>query len=470
MATGDTAMNISRPTPQKGTGGDPRCHTDSGYSSGNSSPDVKEAKSILPPRLSDQSPIKLNWQTWMRFKKDPDQEIVERFDFVINAILPLLRDRMKANEIRSGNAWSARLMFLAKSTDDEGISMAPELYMIVLCPSRHLKFFPNFFDKENIVSELLNPPDREHLCFKYFCEGSSPRMRSLLATVGVEIKRNQQPMAPDEEYTFCGRQLRLMNPELEAKVATFGGVLKVVDIDDEVNFYGMTAGHGIFDPADEEYDTSSYVDSLGASGTANADGNARNESLGSGLPDEIFIENKLAELSVHGEEGGNDWQLLGTAFTKQDRSEGYSDWALIKMDEDQYLPNMILQQDHPGTTRKRPLSTTVGKMCPDSLRVGVEMIGGPAGSYSGELSTGPARIMLGTGGSPLKAYIMTLEADSGMLSAFRLNVCERIADESQFLTAIPDPGSLTQDHLLFMDMSSLMTYSAIYTFFQWIKH
>lgn len=174
MATGDTAMKISRPTPQKGTGGDPRCHTDSGYSSGNSSPDVKEAKSILPPRLSDQSPIKLNWQTWMRFKKDPDQEIVERFDFVINAILPLLRDRMKANGIRSGNAWSARLMFLAKSTDDEGISMAPELYMIVLCPSRHLKFFPNFFDKENIVSELLNPPDREHLCFKYFCEGSSP--------------------------------------------------------------------------------------------------------------------------------------------------------------------------------------------------------------------------------------------------------------------------------------------------------
>ncbi|KAH0425526.1 hypothetical protein CcaCcLH18_10909 [Colletotrichum camelliae] len=340
-----------------------------------------------------------------------------RFDFVIDTILPLLRDRMKANGRRSGHTWSARLMFLARSTDDERISMEPELYIVVLCPSRHLKFFQNFFDKEKIVSELLNPPDCEHLCFKYLCEGSSPRMTSLLTTVGVEMKRNQQLIAPDEEYTFCGRQLRLMNPDLQAKVATFGGMLKVVDIDDEVNFYGMTAGHGIVDLADEEYETSSRVDSLGASGVANADGNVRNESSGPGLPRETLVESKLAELSVHGGKEDNEWQLIGTAFTKQDGSEGYSDWALIKMMDDQYLPNMILQQDHSKATRKRPLSTTVGKMCADSLRVRVEMIGGPMGSYTGELSTGPARIMLGSGGSPLKAYMMTLGADSGIWSS-----------------------------------------------------
>ncbi|KAK1531235.1 hypothetical protein CPAR01_10884 [Colletotrichum paranaense] len=340
---------------------------DSGYSSPNDPISLSECRDELQnskPLYGRGIPIKLGGQNLLRFKAPPDKSTNDRFKYMTDQIEPLLLARLKKTDGRFGPT-AIRKMILGTSEED-----AHE-HLVVLCPSQLVDNIKEFFEKTKIVKQLCESTEQTS-SVSIIVEGREPRLTAKLSHSLMSMDRTSSDFADfgrSDKWSLCGRALSIKSTQRDVRVATCGGVIKVLNPAGRSTLYGMTVGH-VFDDEnmacsrDYDFERHSY---------------------------KAFSR----ELSVY---GCGDWEILNLLM---------------------FGSNRYRTRNPSGRTLEYSLATELGTFTQDAACQEVEMIANADYSRPGLLSNEPARILFETADAFTPAYMLTMndgevrEGDSG---------------------------------------------------------
>lgn len=353
---------------------------DSGYSSPGRHPISDSQDRVQGDRPSRPKGIavKLGGQNLFRFKNTTSKPTIARLNYVIDKIEPLLL--LVSLKKTGGRVAPMALRTMTLGTNEENAGE----YIVVLCPKKLLGTVNDFFDKTKIIQELCEPTEQTPR-LSIIVEGREPRLLAKLWHSHLSIESRPGDFCHSFLYnkpTLCGSSLRFEATLTEGKIATFGGMIKVVNMDGQGELYGMTAGH-VFNNENMTKPIFEYPEHS---------------------PTEVTQE------SPPGNRTAPRYRILA----KDDYEERGPDfdWALVDFGDFAFGPNTTRVNGVEGYINDY-LTAESGKFLGDETYQEVEIIRNKAGTCSGLLSCKPARVLLGESNAFTPAYILTLNQGEG---------------------------------------------------------
>jgi hypothetical protein len=369
------------------------------------------------------------------FKKEIDKAARDRFQHVAPQIEYLLLDNIQT--ARSKNASPGSIAIKLKvigRTEDEA-----SLRLVVLCPSDDRSRIQRFF-RTTLAKDLCEPADQSVPRLKYKVIGYKNGPHLLSAVFGVDVCSTTGASA--DRTTLCGDPIFLINKTPgpycgERRKATLGGIIKVTSMQGTFNLYGITAGHAVRewknktanDSEDEQPVFSDDENEVGDGYYSDDELDGRLGSQSTGMVKDGDLQSALDR------EWSESWDFatdepFGKILLKaadKDRQSSH-DWALIEMKS--YKPNELCTTNYLGVSNKQKLVEASRPPFQDGISDPVTMISGSHGARAGELSSVPARILIGSNATFINAYTLELNEGNGDFhlstpqDCYRLTICQ----------------------------------------------
>jgi hypothetical protein len=379
---------------------------DSGYASGarsietNSSKMEQKYSSVVGGKIPGHKDL-------FFFKKEADKPTKKHFEEVRLEMERLLLEHIRKNRSKNSipEPVAIRLMIIGKTEAET----AP--YIVAIC-SPNLRRKAERFFKKILAKELCELPGQSIPPLKTLVIGSAPQLK--VAECGIDVCYDGAEAT--DQTTYCGMPILLTNMSPgpyhgEERKATFGGLIKITTKGGNSKLYGMTAGHVLKDWRDRSADS----DEIG-----HVDSSDNLEELSA--KDLVEFEDSLSNQSDSEPQGSavseawNFWEpksfgdILNNSQLPQvaaGSKQPSHDWALFRVDS--YKPNEL------GTLEdeRHQLLVVSRPMFHDGLSDPVIMIGGSHGPKNGELSSLPARILIGCSETFVDAYMLELNNGNG---------------------------------------------------------
>jgi hypothetical protein len=322
--------------------------------------------------------------------KTPDEFTEQRFA----EVLPVIETSLKS--IPNRRCPSIRLIFLGK--DDADVTP----YIAIFCNEKDFKR----------VRHKVGSPR-----VKTLCESGDlimgilviPReARLTLGPSNIEVCRNKAT-------TLCGAPILLVNKSDDAhsddyRKATIGGMIKITTADGESKLYGMTAGHVL----DGWQNTSVDATNSSRAGTSET---CSFQDLDEFKPSsfrqtEIEYQNILRGAWDFADADAfakiNDCRANRSSNNNAQQSH---DWVLFTTKSS--MPNELCALKSPGCFERRELKQAACPTFHGGISEPVIMMGGSNGPKRGELSSIMSRILIGSSGTFVDAYILTPNEKGG---------------------------------------------------------
>ena len=315
-------------------------------------------------------------------------------------------------------------------------------WIVVQCDATVSKRVQQFFNRVEVKSEM-QPGDLDQSLPNFEVIVTARPPRPIALTTGCDVFASFNPHAP----TLCGKTITTRLSD-ETRMATIGGVIKVVGSDNSVVLYGMTAGH-VFateDPIEDEayqYDFGEEPDNsfaLGEPDDVNDDPDGSCLSVSEDVF-ELDLDPKEAQDLHYGppneplyQDPCQDdtwrslWSVAGrTSVLSSDnqRDKQNLDWSLIEIeDRSLYRPNVLVLAD-------KGHRFVVGEELKESSRRStrieagrpVIIICGVSGAKWGRLLAPSSFLMMGKARKLTETYNLSLSDGSGKLP---FHVCQSI--------------------------------------------
>jgi hypothetical protein len=277
-------------------------------------------------------------------------------------------------------------------------------FVVILCNASISKKVKRYFNQPMVKKEFkLDHCDPEFPVFEILVLDKPPvRMADGLYY--------QKSIGLSHTVTPCGMVIKVERAGT-ARLATIGGVIKVVDNTGACALYGMTAGHILVDDAvsDPESDP----------GLLNDDNDTETSEWG----DEEFELDLEAEDFEHDlkaeepqAEEGTEWLALGhiVASSQGSTSNGPDlDWALVKIDHlDSRSSNTLAQGSTVSSSAKDKMVWIEYLSHPIHTTRSVVLVGGVSGIKDGTLSMRTSYLMMSPGTSFADTYSLSLKDGS----------------------------------------------------------
>ena len=324
------------------------------------------------------------------FIKPLDEATAQRFNEIIPVVEELLLPILSPS--RTPRCLAIRRMFLGRSEVDV------TAHIVILCKKKFFKRVENAVNT-SAVRDLCELPGAPRL--KILVTEHEPRLTATKST--IEVHRNKAT-------TLCGTPILLLNKSEEThdgdtRKATVGGIIKIKAADGTFKLYGMTSGHVIDDwqstpRGSGENDGAETSDTLSAS---NSDEPTPSTTRQSELGSQDILSDAWDFADSHAFAEIFDRKKFA-AYAEQDVQPCY-DWALFTARSS--MPNELCALKYPGCFERRELKATAKPTFHDRLSEPVVMMGGSRGPLRGELSSLMSRILIGSSGAFVDAYMMT---------------------------------------------------------------
>ncbi|KAI1414437.1 hypothetical protein F5Y13DRAFT_158543 [Hypoxylon sp. FL1857] len=302
---------------------------------------------------------------------------------------------------------STRLAMMGTS-DDEA-----KPHIIIFCQSSHKNLIQRFI-KQDIVADVCRPPDSDVPSFEVLVLGDAPRLRT--AESDIKIVAEVGRITTEGYITLCGMPISFQCPSGQRQNATFGGIIKVVTAQGEVELYGITSGHALrkwdHDGMMKQDDTSFNESQL--SGLTHED--TRGVNTMEVNSDDFGIHEKLLALrQLLGSPGDTEswlWEsnnstVIGQIFDvarscNRSGTKQYYDWAIFRpmVYQMNYLPSPMGKEEHFKISDRRPGATGARS---------IFVLSGSMGCKEGVLLPEPGRILLDDGEEFVDSFMITVD-------------------------------------------------------------
>jgi hypothetical protein len=224
----------------------------------------------------------------------------------------------------------------------------------------------------------------------------------------IEVCRNKTT-------TLCGAPILLVNKSEDARLgnsrkATIGGIIKITNADGTTKLCSMTAGHVLDDWQNSSVDAAISCSDRTSETDSFQDLDEPKPS--SSRQTEIEYQNVLrgawdfADTDSFGKVDGG-----GPNGSSDNSIQPSHDWALFTTKLN--MPNELCALKSPGCFERRELKQAARPTFHGGLSEPVILIGGSNGPKRGELSSLMSRILIGSSGNFVDAYILTLNENNG---------------------------------------------------------
>jgi hypothetical protein len=309
-------------------------------------------------------------------------------------LIPVVEDTLKP--ITKTRCWSFRRMFLGNDDTD----VAP--YIVIFCNERYFKRIQHRVSRPRVIR---------------LCESGDLILRILV--VPREAKLMHSPtdieVCRNKTTTLCGAPILLVNKSEDlysgsSRKATIGGIIKITNADGTSGLCGMTAGHVLDDWQNSSVDTASSCSDR--SGETDSYQDLDEPKPSSSRETEIEYQSVLrgtwdfAETDSFGKIDGS-----GPNGSSDNSIQPSHDWALFTTELK--MPNELCALKSPGCFERRELKQAARPTFHGGISEPVILIGGSNGPKRGELSSLMSRILIGSSGNFVDAYILTLDENNG---------------------------------------------------------
>jgi hypothetical protein len=200
-------------------------------------------------RESSPVPIRIGIAEFQNLSQfEDDGSYTARFDEITHAIeRPLFHSLVPKNRLRlrktsAQGSVVIRGFILGHTFEDR------KPYMVFICNATQKPKIDNFLSRQQ---QVFQPQGLPHLAVEIMVVCVPKPLKLHAAVAGVTVEMSEFETFEDIDLsntTLCGTPIRLYNTTSgHDRNATLGGVLKIIDKDNNVMFYGMTAGHLISD-------------------------------------------------------------------------------------------------------------------------------------------------------------------------------------------------------------------------------
>ena len=322
---------------------------------------------------------------------------------------PLYRFINKETKTGVGNS-SLKLKVLGETVE------TARPWVVVFCEKNVKRSAYRFF-RQRKIRDAYEPPKTDVALpsFKIIICDVPPTLRAKANL--TDIYTHAVGNAADSA-TLCGMIIKANQPDGD-RIATIGGLLKVIGVDAQVALYGMTAGHVFRDQvstlAESEYldfDIEEYSESE-HSYYSEDEGFELDSAFDDDDAHAVHGASIFPKASTEEEENVNEsWRKIGhISLTSQDTDDEKNlDWALIDFEDSfLYKPNLLFDQelkmncDNPNIVSD---STTDQK---------VILLSGISGIKHGILSMVPSFLLMSPGTNFIMTYNLRLSDGSGMI-------------------------------------------------------
>ena len=399
---------------------------DSGYGSFVATPEKESPGKSLARKLFKRKPTRVSI-----FERDIPEKVHNRFqDLVVLFNEPLYR------YLRQYRVTTSAISIKLKYAGESEATARP--WIVIQCDETASKRVNKFFNQQQIKAHYQpRDADSQRLHFGLSVRGTPPKQ--IASTFNNDVYSESW----DNTTTLCGKVIRV-NACNETRIATLGGIIKVITSEEKVKLYGMTAGHIIARDQDaRDYDirigpsTSSDEHSLVDRMLPDKHGDSDESGSSSEEEDEEEFEldfgdegesdrkshlhsTELSQSIWRSTQLSQPWPKVGRLFAASHRDSDNVDldWALIELEDPAlYRPNLLV---FPEGTYEFGLSTDL-KECPRritraSCARDILLLSGMAGLKRGKLSAASGFLMIGRSKGFNKTYTVSL-SDGSVLDA-----------------------------------------------------
>lgn len=385
--------------------------TDSGYGSKASSPyqDQENLVEHSKGKIFNRKVTKLK-----PFDKQVPQPVQDRFHDLNELFSKPLYDYLSKAKV-GFSAISIKLKVLGES------EATAKPWIVVLCDKAVYKKVKQFFDQKQVKLQYRPcETDLDLPSFEIVYYSRPPRQIAANDAIYGEA------WGDATTFTLCGKAIQIGEPE-KHRLATLGGIVKVVISAQSFMLYGMTAGHIIArdwpeENVGEEID-GKEIDGEESDGEESDDeeSDSEEETFEVDLtPDEDQVvqeAHSTRDVPLDVGQTGHLWSKIG--HVSDASSDCYADkcnldWALVKIDNASfYRPNLLVPSDvGKSDLIKRQLREPCEAVITGSDR-DVFVVGGTSGFKQGRLSLTSSFLMLAPGNSFAKTHDLALLDSSG---------------------------------------------------------
>lgn len=374
--------------------------SDSGYGSNGSAFHEPREDSISVFELHKRKLFRRKVTKLKHFDMQIPQPIHTRFEDLTELFSKPLYDYLH----KAGVEFSA-ISIKLKSLGESEETAKP--WIVVLCDKAAQKKVKQFFDQKQVKLQY-----KPH---SHFTDMALPSFEILYYS-----RPPRQIAATDAIYgeawgdiatsvTLCGKVIKA--GELEAtRVATLGGIIKVVTSAESFTLYGMTAGHIIARNRLEE-------DNGKESDGGESDGEEETFELDL-TPEENQEACPTRDLPSDVGHSAHLWSEIGVVSdaSRHCYTENCNrDWALVRIyDPSFYRPNLLVARNTSQLNHtKKQLREPSGELIPTGPDRDVFVMSGISGFKRGRLSSSPSFLMLAPGKSFTKTHDLALYGGSG---------------------------------------------------------
>ncbi|KAH6962043.1 hypothetical protein BKA56DRAFT_736851 [Ilyonectria sp. MPI-CAGE-AT-0026] len=339
-----------------------------------------------------------------------DPSATKRFVGIQPHFEKLLLEHVSKSQKRGArlSPMSTRLLMIGQSKEDAVAEI------VVFC-RREQYLSIKRFAKQEMITEMCQPNIPGEQSFNITVIPEAPRLRIMFVEGEVMVFGDQIILQRWGEDSLCGTRISLEGPSGQTRNATCGGVVKVVMENGDIYFYGMTAGHLLYDLRD-------------ADDTGYSDAGTDNEYIGDyGVDDDDdddeleidlgpFMAQSFAnDRPPNSATGSRAWEfekplaigwIIEPVAALSEVAESY-DWALFKLSSPygswiNQLPTdamapITISNNAPGKTGGRPVYMIVGHTV-----------------KKGSLSSSSSRILVGPSQVFVDAFTIIIEDDNGI--------------------------------------------------------
>ncbi|KAI1744809.1 hypothetical protein F4680DRAFT_467114 [Xylaria scruposa] len=396
--------------------------TDSGYSSLSATPSEKSLE-INRAKWLPTGAISLLFSKKKKVffpNKSTDQPTRDRFRAIQPSFEKLLLEEIRGHQ-KPGTRYkpiSTRLAMMGISENDA------QPHITIFCQPEQKRLIQAFV-KKDIIVDICRPKDPGTPAFEVAVFGNAPRLRFSKSDTEVVTDARYLPATP--QGTLCGIPISFQDPSSQRRNATFGGLIKVVTAESNIELLGMTAGHLLHQwDLDNDEDMLDSINSQNTLPTSPSPPGEDDESFINGITninesdEDEYSEYELGFVSfsefpgaLNEDSGLWDFQnltILGKLIdiSKEDTicstSQCY-DWAIFQpvpynMNIVRDNPEVELRicDERPGAIEDRP----------------VIVLSSSTGYKVGTLSSEPGRLLL-EGEEFIDAFMVTMSEGQGIL-------------------------------------------------------
>ncbi|KAF3075898.1 hypothetical protein CFAM422_001630 [Trichoderma lentiforme] len=397
------------------------------------------------------------------FDKSVDNATLSRFRHVHSILENPLLKYIRSTIRKKNCPISIRLMVLGRSEDDA------KPCIVVLCPEQQAKKVRKFFDKKSV--RALRSPEDGQPSFEVFVVGQEPETKQADGDNDFDMPPPETKQAPGDidvlipimgkskgytNETYCGAPIIIRQASEVDRRCTFGGVIKAVWPNGEMELYGITVGHILLNDLEDDLTASTESDQSRRSDNWEfelSDSDSEDESCDSVKEEDdesfnsvkeeqddeakplcLMDEPQLALPDASSSWAADELSKIGSILkdlprsqsaatdTKNDEPEVYYDWALIDMIS--YKPNLIrprkmshdeAQEGGVFSSRDHELVISASPSRNYGKRQPVVLVSGSEGLKRGSLSALPSRLLLGPGKVFVDALILNLDSNKQIL-------------------------------------------------------